>query len=102
MFDNHSLSPSSFSITRVNTHFIEISLEEELLEDVDELWQGGKDLLEVLDELRGADAVHHVEADVHLDVRPLVGQFNDGDLKTSVNCQFEQCHSPEFVLPPGN
>ena len=49
-----------------------------MLEDIDKFWQDREPLLEVLDELRGPEAVGHVEADVDPDPGPVVGQLDDG------------------------
>jgi hypothetical protein len=61
-------------------HLVEISLQQKLLEDVDEFGHRRKSLLEVLDQLHRPQPVGHVEADVDLDVRQAVRQLDDRDL----------------------
>lgn len=82
----------STSNSKALTHLIEISLKKKLLENIDEFGEGGEELLEELDELRGADAVVHVVADVHLDVGLAVRHFDDGDLKDSLEKLLTQIH----------
>ena len=64
-----------------SVYLVEITLKEELLEDVDELGERGEAALEVLDQLGRLDAVEQVERDVHLDVRQSVRQLDDRDLQ---------------------
>ena len=66
-------------------HLVEIVLEEELLEDVGELGEGGVALLVELDQLGGAQPVVHVEADVHADLRLAVSHLHDRHLRERGN-----------------
>lgn len=77
-----------------NTNLVEISLQEELLEDVDEFWHGRKPFFEVLDQLHGPQAVDHVEADVDLDVRQAIRQFDDRHLRAN---RINQCFAFLYI-----
>ena len=70
-----------FSFFDCSVYLVEITLKEELLEDVDELGERREAALEVLDQLGRLDAVEQVERDVHLDVRQPVRQLDDRDLQ---------------------
>ena len=76
-------------------YLVEITLKEELLEDVDELGERGEAALEVLDQLGRLDAVEQVERDVHLDVRQPVRQLDDRDLQKFKICLLEQVIADE-------
>jgi len=70
------------SKNQLKSNLVEISLQQELFEDVDEFWQGRKAFLEVLDQFHRPKAVGHVEADVDLDVGQPIGHLDDRHLKS--------------------
>lgn len=67
----------TINILDTNSHLIEITLIEELLENVDQFGQGWKSLFEVLDQFHSTQAVGHVEADVDSNARQVIGQLDD-------------------------
>jgi hypothetical protein len=63
--------------------FVEVPLQEEMLQHHHQRSQHWELFFEIGDQLGRADAVLHVEADVHLHFRLLLGQFNNRNLKAT-------------------
>ena len=61
-------------------YLIEITLIEELLENIDEFWKRWVSFFKVFDELCGTQTISHVETDVHLDTSHVISQFDDRNL----------------------
>ena len=61
-------------------YLVEITLIEELLENIDQFWKSWVSFFKVFDELCSTQTIGHVETDVHLDTSHVISQFDDRNL----------------------